>query len=398
MKVLYLNNYDTSFIQNQIIDLKKIGNIEAHFNIHLSYWNLLRYHKGKINNVISNTQQESLSNSEKSVTLHWGLPKNYLVEHEPWFVAQRLMRKFKKGNFDLIHAQNGFPSGYVAMLLAMKWDIPYMITSHGMDTYKCLPNSYELGQAYPFSAKVVSYYKKALVNADCVAGVSEDFADFMTSIFPEVKIIATPNSYNYNLFRRVDSQSFRQELNIKEDDFIVLSTGYFIERKAHKDIIKAISQVNISKLKLVLIGGGPLEDQLKNLADELGIRDKLVLINNIPQKSLVKWYNIADVFVFPSLYEPFGLGLVEAMACGVPSIATNTWGPNEIIEENENGFLVHKSSPEEIADKIQYLFDNPIKRKEMQVNAAHSVLKKYAMRNHDLLNIYQGIITNYEKK
>jgi len=197
MKILYLNNYDTSFIQNQIIDLKNIGNIEAHFNIHLSYWNLLRHHKGNPKNVISNTQQESLSKSEKSVILHWGLPKNYLLEYEPWFVAQKLARRFRKGDFDLIHAQNGFPSGYVAMLLAKKWDIPYMITSHGMDTYKCLPNSFELGQSYPFSKKIVTYFKKALSNAHCVAGVSQDFAEFMRGIFPEVNIIATPNSYNY---------------------------------------------------------------------------------------------------------------------------------------------------------------------------------------------------------
>lgn len=326
MKVLYLNNYDTSFIQNQILDLKKIGNIEAHFNIHLSYWIFYKYKKGKLKNVFSSNQQKSLSNDEKSLTLHCGLVKNYLLEYEPWFIARKLNRKFKNSSFDLIHAQNGFPSGYVAMLLAKKWNIPYMITSHGMDTYKCLPNSFELGQAYPFSQKVVKRFREAISTANCVAGVSEDFAKFMTARFPEVKIIATSNSYNYNLFRKIDSEGFRKELNIAEDDFLILSTGYFIERKAHEDIIKAVSLLKKYdfKLKVVIIGGGPLEDYLINLATELGVVDKLLLIKNIPQASLVKWYNIADVLVFPSLYEPFGLGLVEAMACGVPAIATKT--------------------------------------------------------------------------
>jgi len=197
---------------------------------------------------------------------------------------------------------------------------------------------------------------------------------------------------------KIESNTFRKEQNIAEDEFVILSTGFFIERKAHVDIIKAVSMLQNYKLKIVLIGGGPLEAYLKKTAAELGVLDKLQLINNIPQKALVEWYNIADVFIFPSLYEPFGLGLVEAMACGLPSIATNTWGPNEIIDEGVNGFLINKKSPKEIAEKIKYLYDKPVKRREMQVNAAKSVFTRYANRNHNLLDIYKGLIFEYGKK
>lgn len=400
MKVLYLNTYDTTFIQNQIVDLKNIGKIEAFLIVHLSYWHYLKDKKCKIDNVFSKNQHKSLSNNEKSLVLSWGLPKNYLFQYEPFFTVKKILRQFKNVKFNLIHAQNGFPSGYVAMLLSQKWKIPYMITSHGMDTYRCFPNSYELGESYPFSAKVVKCFKEAMSNADCVAGVSHDFSAFLNKISPEIEVTSTPNSYNYKLFKKIKNNNFRKELNIPDDEFIILATGYFIKRKAHEDIIQAVSLLEKynSKMKIVIIGGGPLEKYLIDLAKHLNISDKLVLINNIPQASLVKWYNIANVFVFPSLYEPFGLGLVEAMACGTPAIATYTWGPNEIIEHGVNGLLVNKKSPSEIADNIKYLYENQEERKVMGNKAAKSVFQKYAKKNYDLLEIYKQVIARYESK
>lgn len=78
MKVLYLNNYDTSFIQNQILDLKEIGGIEAQFIVHLSYWVFYKYKKGKISNIFSSSQHKSLSENELSLLLHFGFPKIFL--------------------------------------------------------------------------------------------------------------------------------------------------------------------------------------------------------------------------------------------------------------------------------------------------------------------------------
>lgn len=400
MKVLFLNNYDTSFIQNQINDLKDIGGIKPHFCIHFSYWYFYKYKKGDIKNVFSVSQQKSLKKDELTLLLHFGLPKNCFLSKEPFWAAKKIIKKFKKEKFDLIHAQNGFPSGFLAMLLSDYWKIPYMITSHGMDTYKCSPNSYELGQTKPFPAKVIECYKKALKKANCVAGVSHDFAKFMGKVTPEVDIIATPNSYNYNLFKPLENNKLRQELNVSDNDFIILSTGYFIERKGHSDIIKALSMIKglNSNMRLVIIGGGPLEEDLIALAKKLGVEDKLKLISNIPQNLLVKWYNIADVFVFPSLNEPFGLGLVEAMACGLPAIATKTWGPNEIIEDTKNGFLVNKHCPQEIAEYLEFFYQEPEKRKEMGKYAAKSSFNRYSQQNYNLIKIYERVITNYAKQ
>ncbi|OQY39501.1 MAG: hypothetical protein B6226_01720 [Candidatus Cloacimonetes bacterium 4572_65] len=398
MKVLYLTSYDSSFLQNQILDLKRIGNIDVHYNIHIDSWFLLHRKKGKLSSLLSSSQKESLKKDEQSVIIYPGFPKEYLAWTSPMYIAWKLSLKFKKGSFNLIHAQNGFPSGYVAYLLAKKWNIPYIVTSHGMDSYRCTPESPQLGGANSFRQNVVALYKKALTHADKTIGVSDSFAKFIETIEPRANIMPIANSYNYSIFNTKQPINKPDNATFNEKDFIVLSTGYFIKRKGHIDIIKAIASLNNKNIKIVIIGGGPLRDFLLDNAKELNIADNILLINHIKQEELVNWYRAADLFIFPSIHEPFGLGLVEAMACGIPAIATKTFGPLEIIEEGKNGYLVDKHSPKQIANKVDFLFNNPEKLSEMGDYAAKSVYNRYAKKNEELFNLYKRVIKDYDQK
>lgn len=397
MKVLYLNNYDTSFIQNQIVDLKNIGNIKAHFDIHLSYWIFYKYKKCNVKNVFSTTQLQTLSKEEVSLTLHWGLPKEYLSAYEPLFIAKKLLRKFKNERFDLIHAQNGFPSGMVAKILSHKWAVPYLITSHGLDTNRCLPDSLEQTGIRQYSPAVIAKYREALIGAAQVIGVSKAFANLIKQVVPEIQPIAIQNSYNSQLFKVIDKAEVRKRLKINSNDLNLIFVGNLIKPKRHIDIVRAMKIIGKKDVKLVLIGSGEERENILNEIHKLNLDSQITLISSLPQKELTNWYNASDLVIFPSLKDSFGLSLVEAMACGCPAITTRTYGPVEIVQERENGLFVDFKSPEQIAQKVIYFMDNPHLIKIMGNHAAESVLQRYANKNQELLELYKQVINNYAR-
>ncbi len=393
MKVLYLNNYDSSFLHNQFLDLKRIGNLKIHFCIHVSWWRYYRKFKCKPDRVFSSSQKDSLSSDEITLITYPNLPMSITEEWDSYFIYRKLIKKYKKGNFDLIHAQNGYPSGHAAYLLSKKWGTPYIVTSHGMDAYRCYTNSVELGGQQQFKNKSIIHYKEAMKHAKFVTGVSVEFAKFVNDIEPSANVVSTPNSYKFEIFKVLENKPTKESQGLKENDFVILATGFFIKRKGHIDILKAVAKLsNKANVKIVIIGGGPLKEDLLESARKLGIKDNLKLIGYIKQNKLVEWYNCADLFIFPSLQEPFGLGLLEAMACGIPALATKTWGPLEIIEEGVNGYLVDKSSPDQIADKIEELRLNPEKLKQMGLQAAKLAYDKYSTKNQDVYELYKKAV------
>ncbi len=397
MKVLFLNSYDTSFIQNQIIDLKNIGNIEVHFNIHLSYWKFFKYKKCKLKNIFSTTQQKTLSKSEMSLTLHWGLPKEYLTEYEPFNVARKLMKKFKRTDFDLIHAQNGFPSGMVAKILAKKWNIPYLVTSHGMDTNRCLPDSLEQTNVKQFSPAIIARFRDALLNANRVIGVSLAFSELMKKVVPEINPITIQNSYNSDLFRIIPKEELKKRLKLDSFSLVLIYVANLIPQKRHIDVIKAMSFFRGKNIKLVLIGDGSEKDNILNEITNLHIENQVSLISSLPQRELTYWYNASDVVIFPSLKDSFGLSLVEAMACGCPAISTPTYGPLEIVQRGENGFFVDFKAPDQIAQQIEKFYENPELINTMGFKAAESVKLRYAGKNKELFELYKEVLLDYGK-
>ncbi len=398
MRVLFLNDYDSSFLQNQINDLKKKNDIEIYFDVHIGSWTYFRDSKHNPEKVRNKFSEYSLEDKFYSLTVYPSLPKHIMQSVSSRLIYFLLKKKYHSLKFDVIHAQNGYPSGHAAMLLSKAWGIPYIITSHGADSYKCYPNSIEMGGARMQKTSVLRLHKKALLNASSVIGVSKPFTEFVRKIQPQANCITIQNSYNGNIFNTNEPKLSRHDFNLRDEDFVVLSVGFFIKRKAHSDIIKAIAMLNSPNIKLILVGGGPLKNELILQAEELGIDKKLTIINHIHQRKLVDLYKISDVMVFPSLYEPFGLALVEAMACGLPVIATRTWGPLDIIKDRDTGLLVDKSSPHDIKEALEMLINEPDMKAQLSKNAAKSVEERFLGKNTELYNHYKATVMMYKSK
>ena len=153
-------------------------------------------------------------------------------------------------------------------------------------------------------------------------------------------------------------------------EFIVLTNARLLEQKGIKYLIQSMK--NISKASLVVFGRGPLQKELENEARKNHI-SFLFITEKISEKELVELYQAADVFVLPSLYEPCGIALLEAMACGLPCIGSNAGGIPELISANKNGQIVSARSADSIEQAILRFMEDDKFRKKCAINARKKV-------------------------
>lgn len=141
------------------------------------------------------------------------------------------------------------------------------------------------------------------------------------------KVSFIGNGYNQEIFRVEGPMA-------ECKDKLVLAAGKFVDWKGFRFLIRACGRLEM-KHQLVIAGSGPEKNrqELINEASRNNMQDRMILTGHIPQFELAKWMRRADVFVLPSIYEPFGLVFLEAMACGSPVIASDCGGAKDVIRE-----------------------------------------------------------------
>lgn len=173
----------------------------------------------------------------------------------------------------------------------------------------------------------------------------------------------------------VDVRKFRPDLAKEREDFTVLYVGRLINQKGVDTLIRAMKDVNG---ELWIIGRGPKRKKLENLAKKLGIGEKVKFLGFVPDDVLPEYMCKCHVLVLPSRWEPFGMVLLEAMACGRPVIGSRVGGIPEIIKDGENGFLFEPLDHRELAMKLELLREDEGLRKKLGANARRSVEEGYS--------------------
>ena len=170
----------------------------------------------------------------------------------------------------------------------------------------------------------------------------------------------------------------------------IISVGSLTPQKGHVYLLKALEITNkITPIYLLLLGDGPEKEKLQKLAISLGINDYVDFLGYQPNP--FKYMASADVFVLSSLWEGFGNVLVEALACNVPIVSTNApYGPQEIIQDGRNGFLVPTANPEALADRIIRILNTSTLREEFTVEGLRIVHEKFSIEN--IIKQYENIL------
>jgi len=184
---------------------------------------------------------------------------------------------------------------------------------------------------------------------------------------PEKRIAIIYNGVDLKRFSRENRdkwrKSVRKSLNISEDSKLMLFVGSGFERKGLKTFIDAMPLIT-GDVKALIIGKGDV-NKYKAFTEKYGISNRIIFLG--AQKEIEKFYAASDLFVLPTLYDPFSNATLEAMASGIPVITTKNNGAAELIENGYEGFVAEGiSDAEELADKINLSLNNP---KEMGENA-----------------------------
>ncbi|MEM0154355.1 MAG: glycosyltransferase family 4 protein [Methanothrix sp.] len=180
--------------------------------------------------------------------------------------------------------------------------------------------------------------RKIMHSADVITAVSKNAMETTVPLNLRKKSQVIFNGIDYRLFTpSTDSSrvaSIRASMGFG-DGILLISNGRLTAQKGHAYLIRAAAELNrIGKLtNLFIIGRGPMESKLVALAKKLGIPDKFKISHGIEEKDLPYYYNAADMFVFPSLYEPAGMAMLEALSCGTPTIATRVGGIPEALKD-----------------------------------------------------------------
>ncbi|PWR71772.1 GT4 family glycosyltransferase PelF [Methanospirillum stamsii] len=246
----------------------------------------------------------------------------------------------------------GIGVGFISPLILKKLlKIPYIVCGRGSDVY--LPNIY---------TKIIS--KMILQNADAIVALTDNMRQKMNEILDR-EIYIIPNGIDLNSFHAISPYSM-----LEKDKINIIFIGRLHPVKGIQYLIKAIKQVHekIPQVRLVLIGEGEQRKSLEDLVERLGIEDCVIFFGSIPNNRIPDILNRADIFTLSSLSEGFPTVILEAMACGIPIVASRVGGIPDIMQNGVNGYLVEPKNPDDIAKKILDLLQHDDLRQEISQN------------------------------
>lgn len=293
----------------------------------------------------------------------------------PFFVISELIaaRKIIKNEKPaLLHAHWLIPHGLLCAIFKKIYGIPFIVTVHGSDLFA-------------LKSKLFIYFQKIVFSACDLCTVNTIATrDEAIRRFPQFKskIKLIPMGVDTKLFsKRNVKPKFKKYKNHK----IILFVGRLNKQKGIDYLIKAMPAIiqNIPNAKLLIIGEGSYKSELEKAANSLNMSANVEFLGPIYHNKLPDYYNLADVFVLPSItsdigVEGQGLVLLEAMSCGTCVIGSNTGGIKFLIKDGENGLLVEEKDEQELARKITEVLGNKNLKSKLSKKGMQTARKNYS--------------------
>lgn len=298
---------------------------------------------------------------------YYKLPGTYNFHKIGRYLYYQLKRKVKLCDYDVFHADAPLPSGYAAMLASKEYRKPFVVHGHGLDVF--------LSESYKENVhcdRIVKTCECVYRNANAVIGVSQKVLD-------EIQKKVNIDNKGFVVYNGVDVERFVPIPRPERDEIILTTIGNLIPIKGHDITLAALSELKrkgYSNVRLKIAGRGPLENELKELAVELGVADCVDFLGYLPYEDVVTLLQNSDLFVLPSWYEALGCVYLEAMACGVPAIGCHGNGIDEVIRDGVNGYLVEGKNKKHLSEILIELLNRKT-RNEMGQYARKTVVEKY---------------------
>lgn len=260
----------------------------------------------------------------------------------------------KKWRPTLIFAFFGTPSGMIALMLNIIYGIPYVISLRGGDV--------------PGFRKEFNVYHKLMApllhrvwhNAEAVVANSKGLRRLALEFDSSVDIDVIPNGVDIDIYEEVERQWENPKL---------LIVGRIVHQKGIDILLEALRDLKELKWDLTIVGDGPKFVMYQELSHQFNLENRVEFVGWQNKQNLMKYYQFANLFVYPSRNEGMPNVLLEAMASGLPVLATNISGNEELVVPGKTGELVPPDSVDELKEKLKIMILDEKMREEYGRNA-----------------------------
>jgi starch synthase len=312
---------------------------------------------------------------------------------------------------DIVHCHTWY-THLAGCLIKQIFDVPLVLTTHSLEPDRPWKEE-QLGSAYRASTWIE---KTAYQNADGVIAVSQSMRmevhDLYQALFEKIRVI--PNGIDVNQYQPRSDPSLLTSYRINPDRPFLIFVGRITRQKGIIHLVNAIKYISPG-LQIVLCAGAPDTEEIgREMAERVEearakTQNDIIWIRQwVPKSHLITLYSHASIFVCPSIYEPFGIVNLEAMACGTPVVASAVGGIPEIVTSGETGLLIpfepdntppwEPKDPEkfsqDLAHAINQLLSSPDKIKRMGAKSRERVEKHFSWKSiaRQTLNFYQALV------
>ncbi len=280
---------------------------------------------------------------------------------------RQLIKLLREEQFDIIHCNTPI-GGFLGRVCGKIAKVPKIIyQAHGLHFYKGAP-LFNWLLYYPIE-KWLAHYSDAIITIN-----NEDYelAKSKFQLRNNGKVYYVPGvGVDLDQFIPINNRKeLRESLGIEKDELMLISAGDLIERKNYKTSIEAISKTGLKNIKYCICGQGPQLEELKQYAKKLDVENNVLFLGF--RKDVKDLLQAADIFLFTTKQEGLPRSMMEAMACGIPCIASKIRGNVDLLEDGTGGFLCDVNRPEDFACAITTLASDA----EMRKNFGKASLKR----------------------
>jgi len=215
--------------------------------------------------------------------------------------------------------------------------------------------------------------------ADYIQAISTYLALWARDMKARCPIKVVPNAVDYELFSKRDEQKIaeiKNKLDKEEGDIFLITTSRLVVKNAVGDVIDALPYLS-PIVKFLILGEGYEEEMLRKKVAEQKLEDRVQFFGYVPHKDMPAYLHASDIFVRPALSEGLGNSFLEAMAAGLPVIATPVGGIPDFLRDGETGLFCEVKNPRSIAQKVEKLLKDRESRGYIIQKARQMVHDKY---------------------
>ncbi len=329
----------------------------------------------------SGGERSDAMNQKGAVTFELPIRTKNELHPKLWKALPALLRIIRENKIDILHAHTRITQ-VLAVIAGKCAGIPVATTCHG-------------------------FYKKRLGRrlfpawGDCAIGISQSVSDQLARDFhvPDDKVKTIYNAVDLDdldaAYRRHDPDQVRSEYGFRPQDQVVGIVARLVEDKGHEYLIRAVPllQKEFPNIKILVVGDGRYRLHLEQQVTEMDLKSQIIFCGNVGD--ITKPLSAINVFALPATWrEGFGLSIVEAMACYKPTIVTNIWSLNMLIQDGVTGLMVEPKKIEPLAEAIASLLRDPEKTCAMTQRARKMVEELFSISRmaQEIHEVYKSLV------